>query len=122
MFLVIKNEELEDTKVRVINFKNITQFIVAPLGNYSDNSFVIQAEVETFNRVAHIFLSSRYKPFENMEDAYQALKDMLNTMSFIEKRGGNFYNITIHGLRSAEEKEDREDEDIETVLRRKTIM
>ena len=122
MFLVIKNEELDDIKVRLINFKNITQFIVAPLGNYSDNSFVIQAEVETFNRVVRIFLSSRYKPFENMEDPYQALKDMLDNMSFIEKRGGNFYNITIHGLRSAEEKEDREDDDIETVLRRKTIM
>lgn len=121
MFLVIKNEELDDIKVRVINFKNITQFIVAPLGNYSDNSFVIQAEVETFNRVARIFLSSKYKPFETMEDAYQALKDMLDTMSFIEKRGGNFYNITIHGLRSAEEKEYKEG-DTETALRRKTIM
>lgn len=86
MFLVIKNEELDDTKVRVINFKNITQFIVTPLGNYSDNSFVIQAEVETFNRVERIFLSSRYKPFETMEDAYQALKDMLDNMSLIEKR------------------------------------
>ena len=105
MFLVIKNEELDDTKVSVINFKNITQFIVAPLGNYSDNSFVIQAEVETFNRVVRIFLSSIYKPFETMEDAYQSLKDMLDTMSLIENRGGNFYNITIHDLKSAEEKE-----------------
>lgn len=118
MFLVIKNEELDDTKVRVINFKNITQFIVAPLGN----KFVIQAEIETPNRVARIFLSSKYKPFETMEDAYQALKSMLELMSFIEKRGGNFYNITIYDLRSAEEKEDKEEDDIETVLRRKTIM
>lgn len=39
MFLIIKNEELDDKKVRVINFKNITQFIVTPLGNYSDNNF-----------------------------------------------------------------------------------
>lgn len=122
MFLVIKNEELDDTKVRVINFKNITQFIVVPLGNYSDNSFVIQAEVETFNRVARIFLSSKYKPFETMEDAYQALKDMLDTMSFIEKRGGNFYNITIHDLRSAEEKEYKEGDTEDIILRRKTIM
>ena len=120
MFLVIKNEELDDTKIRVINLKNITQFIVAPLGN--KNKFVIQAEIETPNRVARIFLSSKYKPFETMEDAYQALKSMLELMSFIEKRGGNFYNITIYDLRSAEEKEYREDDDIETVLRRKTIM
>ena len=122
MFLVIKNEELDDTKIRIINFKNITQFIVAPLGNYSDNSFVIQAEIETFNRVARIFLSSKYRPFENMEDAYQALKDMLDTMSFIEKRGGNFYNITIYDLRSAEEKEYKEGDTEDIVLRRKTIM
>ena len=47
---------------------------------------------------------------------------MLELMSFIEKRGGNFYNITIYDLRSAEEKEDKEEDDIETVLRRKTIM
>lgn len=117
MFLVIKNKELDDTKVRVINFKNITQFIVAPLGN----KFVIQAEIETPNRVARIFLSSKYRPFETMEDAYQALRNMLELMSFIEKRGGNFYNITIYDLRSAEEKVNEGDIE-ETVLRRKTIM
>lgn len=122
MFLVIKNEELDDKKVRIINFKNITQFIVAPLGNYSDNNFVIQAEVETPNRVVRIFLSSKYKPFETMEDAYQALKDMLKLMSLIENRGGNFYNITIHDLRSAEEKEYKEGDTEDIVLRRKTIM
>lgn len=120
MFLVIKNEELDDTKIRVINLKNITQFIVAPLGKYCDSNFVIQAEIETPNRVARIFLSSRYKPFKTMEVAYDALKSMLELMSFIEKRGGNFYNITIYDLRSAEEKVD--EGDVETVLRRKTIM
>ena len=41
-----------------------------------------------------------------MEDAYQALKDILDIMSLIEKRGGNFFNITIRDLRSAEEKEE----------------
>lgn len=117
MFLVIRNYEQDDRKVRVINLKNITQFIVVPLGM----SYVIQAEVETPNRVAHIFLSSTYEPFKTLQEGYEALTNMLELMTSVEKRGGNFYNVTIYGFRSAEEVVDKEVEDKETVLRKRMI-
>ena len=120
MFLVIRNYEQDDRRIRVINFKNITQFIVAPLG-MGDSNYVIQAEVETPNRVARIFLSSIHKPFKTSQEGYEALKKMLEFMTSVEKRGGNFYNVTIYDFRSAEEIINKEVEDKETVLRKRMI-
>ncbi len=120
MFLVIRNYEQDDRRVRVINFKNITQFIVTPLG-MDDSNYVIQAEVETPNRVARILLSSTYEPFKTLQEGYEALTNMLELMTSVEKRGGNFYNVTIYDFRSAEEIINEEVEDKETVLRKRMI-
>lgn len=120
MFLVIRNYEQDDKKVRVINLKNITQFIVAPLGTLG-MSYVIQAEIETPNRVARIFLSSIYEPFKTLQEGYEALTNMLELMTSVEKRGGNFYNVTIYDFRNAEEVINKEVEDKETVLRKTMI-